>query len=149
MEMRENRGRKQWRRFTRWADARDVSLESSGAQWRKSAAMVQFIQTVAVLSLCILGALVNCQAEGEQKGHTIGQEICRFYTQDGTMLLDAPKVFEMVLIEFGRDIQTLTPMVTEQWIADVDDDHDRRLNVAECAKLVQKVSETVHRVPQP
>ncbi len=35
----------------------------------------------------------------------LGQEICTYYTQGGTLLLDGPKVFEMMLIEFGRAIQ--------------------------------------------
>lgn len=36
---------------------------------------------------------------------SIGNQICTFYTQGGTLLLDGPKVFEMMLIEFGRAIQ--------------------------------------------
>ncbi|XDV40183.1 hypothetical protein PO909_009311 [Leuciscus waleckii] len=78
---------------------------------------------------------------------SIGNEICTFYTQGGTLLLDGPKVFEMMLIEFGRAIQTLTPMVTQQWMDDVDEDHDKRLNMAECAKLVQRVSDSIQRPP--
>ncbi|XP_051722741.1 uncharacterized protein si:dkey-247k7.2 [Ctenopharyngodon idella] len=104
-------------------------------------------QLVAVLSLCLLAAVVNAQDNTPPPPPSIGNQICTFYTQGGTLLLDGPKVFEMMLIEFGRAIQTLTPMVTQQWIDEVDDDHDKRLNMAECAKLVQRVSDSIQRPP--
>ncbi|KAK7157635.1 hypothetical protein R3I93_008965 [Phoxinus phoxinus] len=113
--------------------------------------MANFVQLVAVLSLCVLAVVVH--AQGGNGGPppppaSIGNEICTFYTQGGTLLLDGPKVFEMMLIEFGRAIQTLTPMVTQQWMDDVDEDHDKRLNLAECAKLVQRISDSIQRPPQ-
>ncbi|XP_067304878.1 uncharacterized protein si:dkey-247k7.2 [Pseudorasbora parva] len=107
--------------------------------------MAKCVQLVAVLSLCVLAAVVHAQDVTPPPG--IGNQICTFYTQGGTLLLDGPKVFEMMLIEFGRSIQTLTPMVTQQWMDEVDDDHDKRLNMAECAKLVQRVSDSIQRPP--
>ncbi|KAK2903110.1 hypothetical protein QQF64_009989 [Cirrhinus molitorella] len=108
--------------------------------------MAQFGHLMAVLSLSLLAVVVNSQQENTPPPPPrIGQEICTYYTQGGTLLLDGPKVFEMMLIEFGRAIQTLNPMVTQQWMDDVDDDHDKRLNMAECAKLVQRVSDSVQR----
>ncbi|KAF4103265.1 uncharacterized protein si:dkey-247k7.2 [Onychostoma macrolepis] len=109
--------------------------------------MAQFGHVVAVLSLCLLAAVVNAQ-QNTPPPPRLGHEICTYYTQGGTLLLDGPKVFEMMLIEFGRAIQTLNPMVTQQWMDEVDDDHDKRLNMAECAKLVQRVSDSVQRPPQ-
>lgn len=41
----------------------------------------------------------------------IGNQICTFYTQGGTLLLDGPKVFEMMLIEFGRAIQVCIHLI--------------------------------------
>ncbi|XP_059423156.1 uncharacterized protein si:dkey-247k7.2 [Carassius carassius] len=110
--------------------------------------MAQFGHLMAVLSLCLLAAVVNCQETPPPPPPRLGQEICTHYTQGGTLLLDGPKVFEMMLIEFGRAIQTLNPMVTQQWMDEVDDDHDKRLNMAECAKLVQRVSDSIQRPPQ-
>ncbi|KAG1947672.1 uncharacterized protein si:dkey-247k7.2 [Pimephales promelas] len=109
--------------------------------------MANFVQLVGVLSLCVLAVAVYAQDNSNASPPSIGNEICTFYTQGGTLLLDGPKVFEMMLIEFGRAIQTLTPMVTQQWIDDVDEDHDKRLNLAECAKLVQRVSDSIQRPP--
>ncbi|XP_056123731.1 uncharacterized protein si:dkey-247k7.2 [Rhinichthys klamathensis goyatoka] len=112
--------------------------------------MANFVQLVAVLSLCVLAVVVYAQDNSNASPPpppSIGHEICTFYSQGGTLLLDGPKVFEMMLIEFGRAIQTLTPMVTQQWMDDVDEDHDKRLNLAECAKLVQRVSDSIQRPP--
>ncbi|XP_043116273.1 uncharacterized protein si:dkey-247k7.2 [Puntigrus tetrazona] len=110
--------------------------------------MAQIVHVVAVLGLCLLAAVVNSQENNPPPPPRLGQEICTYYTQSGTLLLDGPKVFEMMLIEFGRAIQTLNPMVTQQWMDEVDDDHDKSLNLAECAKLVQRVSDSIQRPPQ-
>ncbi|XP_077067374.1 uncharacterized protein LOC143721087 [Siphateles boraxobius] len=109
--------------------------------------MANNLQLVTVLSLCVLAVVVYAQNNGDAPPPSIGNEICTFYTQGGTLLLDGPKVFEMMLIEFGRAIQTLTPMVTQQWMDDVDEDHDKHLNMAECASLVQRVSDSIQRPP--
>ncbi|KAI2655287.1 hypothetical protein ROHU_030849 [Labeo rohita] len=105
--------------------------------------MAQFGHLVAVLSLCLLAVVVNSQENPPPPRQ--GQEICTQYTNSGTQLLDMPKVFQMMQIEFGWAIQTLNPMVIQQWMDDVDDDHDKLLNLAECAKLVQRVSDSIRR----
>ncbi|XP_073702604.1 uncharacterized protein [Garra rufa] len=109
--------------------------------------MAQFGHLVAVLSLSLLAVVVNSQQNTPPPPPRLGQEICTYYTQSGTLLLDGPRVFEMMLIEFGRSIQTLNPMVTQQWMDDVDEDHDKRLNLPECSRLVQRVSDSIQRPP--
>ncbi|XP_073667707.1 uncharacterized protein [Paramisgurnus dabryanus] len=100
--------------------------------------MARSSQLVAVLGLFLLVAVVNCDVPPE-----LGNEICNHYTQSGNSDLDMPMIFDMVMIEFGRQIQTLNPMQVEQWVRDVDGDHDRRLNQAECSKLVANILETL------
>ncbi|XP_052000484.1 uncharacterized protein si:dkey-247k7.2 [Xyrauchen texanus] len=106
-------------------------------------------QLVVVLSLCLLATAVysqeNSSPENASTPPPIGNGICTHYTQGGTLLLDMPKVFDMVLIEFGREIQTLNPMQVEKWMNEVDEDHDRRLNMAECTKLIENFMRTVKR----
>ncbi|XP_056618765.1 uncharacterized protein si:dkey-247k7.2 [Triplophysa dalaica] len=106
-------------------------------------------QLVALLGLCFLVAVTNCQDVGTPPPPPppppLGHEICLHYTQGGNALLDMPRIFDMLMIEFGRQIQTLNPMQTEQWVRDVDEDHDRRLNMAECSKLVQNVLASIRK----
>ncbi|XP_073728823.1 uncharacterized protein [Misgurnus anguillicaudatus] len=103
-----------------------------------SLTMARSSQLVAVLGLFLLVALVNCDGPPP-----LGNEICNHYTQSGASDLDMPMIFDMVMIEFGRQIQTLNPMQVEQWVRDVDGDHDRRLNQAECSQLIQNILSTL------
>ncbi|XP_056331025.1 uncharacterized protein si:dkey-247k7.2 [Danio aesculapii] len=109
--------------------------------------MAQFVQLAAVLSLCLLAAVVNAQDNGPGQ-NSYGEQVCTHYTNSGTMLLDGTKFFDLMRFEFGGDIQTLTPMVTQQWMQDADTDHDNRLNFVECSIVVQRVHDSVHRPPQ-
>ncbi|KAI7807181.1 hypothetical protein IRJ41_023156, partial [Triplophysa rosa] len=118
-------------------------IKISSPECCTSETMAKSGQLVAVLGLCFLVAVANCQGDGTPPPPPppppLGNEICLHYTQGGIAGLDMPRIFDMLMIEFGRQIQTLNPMQTEQWVREVDEDHDRHLTLAECSKLVQNV----------
>ncbi|KTG38166.1 hypothetical protein cypCar_00010756 [Cyprinus carpio] len=109
--------------------------------------MEQFGQRLVVLSLCLLAAVIISEQK-LQNDLSRDDDICSMYMQGTSRRLNMSEAFDMITLEYGWDTQTLNPMVTQQWMDEVDDDHDKRLNMAECAKLVQRVSDSIQRPPQ-
>ncbi|KAI4881656.1 hypothetical protein NFI96_020643 [Prochilodus magdalenae] len=103
-----------------------------------SSAMAHFGLWMAVLAASFVAAVANSPpvAGGPQPDFSF---ICRRFSRDGTSL-GKGDVFDMVMVNFNQIPDIGTEKVKE-FMAFADKDHDDRLSMSECEKLVQHLNE--------